>query len=245
MQCSPAEEDQLTAALWEAGTSGIVEEPGGLRAFFEHAVNLEWLTLQVGRAPDGVRQERQIDWAQVSQDSFHPICIGQRFFMAPPWLHDPTPEGRFRLAINPGMACGTGYHQCTQMCLEAMERYVKPGGSLLDVGTGTGILSLAGSLLGTSFVLSCDVDAEAVIIARELVHSPVFVGSADAVRSGAFDLIVANISAAVVDALAGEFQRILKPGGRLILSGFTVYDHLESITPLEVISKDDWLCFVV
>lgn len=243
LQCSPAEEDELVAALWEAGTSGVLEEPGGLRAFFEDAVDRDSLILQLGRTPQAIRQERQIDYAQISRDSFHPICIGERFYMAPPWRDDPAPDHRFRLSINPGMACGTGYHQCTQMCLEAMERYVKPGFSLLDVGTGTGILSKAADYLGAAFILSCDIDEEAAVITRQLVSNPVFIGSADAVRSNSFDVIVANISGPVVETLAADFQRIGKAGGALILSGFG--EDLDCFEPHEVLKKDEWLCYIL
>jgi ribosomal protein L11 methyltransferase len=124
---------------------------------------------------------------------------------------EPTPPGRFRLEINPGQQCGTGQHPCTQLCLEAMERIIRPGDAVLDVGSGSGILSIAAKLLGAGRVVACDIDPEAARVA------PFFIGSADAVRSNAFDVVVANISDAVIGELRGELERVAP---QRILSGF-------------------------
>ncbi len=200
--------------MWEAGTLGITEEPGGFRAFFEDGTHLE--------NPEGrlVRQEEEIDWAKKSRDSFEPVLVGNRFFLVPPWCADPTPDGRIRLEVNPGMACGTGYHPCTQLCLEALERNIKPGNSVLDVGTGSGILSQAARLLGAGLIIGCDVDEQAVLVARERIGFHVYVGSADAIKSCSFDVIVANINATIIEDLQPEFARIRKAQSTLIVSGF-------------------------
>ena len=85
------------------------------------------------------------------------------------------------------------------------------------MGTGSGILSVAAGLLGAGLVVGCDIDPEAVFVARERLASPLFIGSADAVRAGSFDVIVANISAAAAEDLFGDFRRVARG---LILSGF-------------------------
>ena len=151
------------------------------------------------------------DWVQETEDAWPPILAGEKFFVVAPWRKEPTPPGRFRLEINPGMQCGTGQHPCTRLCLEAMERIIQPGDRVLDVGTGSGILSIAAKLLGAATVVACDIDAEA---AREATF---FLGSVDAVRSGAFDVVVANISEVVIGDLKTEFERVAP---RRILSGF-------------------------
>lgn len=221
--CEPIEEDLLIAQAWEAGTTGIVEEPGGFRAFFENGNSVPL---------DGeIREEPEIDWAQATRDSFPPLLIGERFYLVPPWDQSEV-TGRIRLVVNPGMACGTGWHPCTQLCLEALEKWVQPGNRVLDIGSGSGILSAAARLLGARSVIGCDIDPEV---------SPEFIGSADAVKSGSADLLVANISAAVVSELAPEFGRIAP---LLILSGFTESETPEGFRIRERLQKDEWVCLI-
>jgi len=137
--------------------------------------------------------------------------VGEKFFVAAPWRTEPTPPGRLRLVINPGAQCGTGYHRCTQLCLEAMERLIRPGDSVLDVGSGSGILSLAARLLGAARVVSCDIDPDAA------GPDGFFIGSVDAVRSGAFDVVVANINEDVMGPMRADLERVARVR---ILSGF-------------------------
>jgi ribosomal protein L11 methyltransferase len=175
--------------------------------------------------------------------------VGERFFLVAPWDEAPwdeatTPPGRLRLEIYPGMACGTGRHPATQLCLQAMERYVKAGARVLDVGSGSGILSAAAGLLGAQYVIGCDIDADAVRVARERVNLPMFVGSVDAVRSHWADVIVANIDSATHERLAAELQRARKPGSTLILSGFPAWDVPEGFSPREILAVEEWRCFI-
>lgn len=198
-----AEYDQVIAALWEAGTVGIVEGDGYLDAFFEDAA-------AAGRFGEP-QPAPEIDWVQRTQDAWPPLLVGEKFFVVAPWRTEPAPPGRFRLEINPGLQCGTGQHPCTRLCLEEMERAIRPGDSVLDVGSGSGILSIAAKLLGAARVVACDIDPDA---AKPV---PFFVGSVDAVRSGAFDVVVANISDEVMGPLRAEFERVAR---KRILSGF-------------------------
>ncbi len=221
--------------LWEAGTSGISEELGGLRAFFEDSILREALQTRLSRPFTSFRREAEIDWAAATRAAFPPLLVGKRFYLAPPWCEDPTPTGRLRLVINPGMACGTGQHPCTQLCLEAMERTVRLGDRVLDVGSGSGILSKAALLLGAELVAGCDIDSEVM---------PMFVGSAAAVRSGSMDVILANISAAAIEDLAGEFLRVGRPGGTLILSGFTTPEIPSAFPVRELLQMNEWACLI-
>ena len=230
--------------MWDAGTLGIVEEPGGLRAFFDDGTRIEDLAEKLGRPSESVRQEEEVDWGQVSRDSFRPVLVGERFYLVPPWCNDPAPDGRIRLEVNPGMACGTGYHPCTQLCLEALERYLKPGDSVLDVGTGSGILSQAAALLGAGFIVGCDVDENAVGVARERVGSVLYVGSADGACSRSFDVIVANISASAIEELLPEFARVRNSRSTLIVSGFPETEIVEGIDAIAVLGMDGWVCLV-
>jgi ribosomal protein L11 methyltransferase len=191
------------ADLYESGTAGVIEHDGHLEAFFELRETAEQFGTPVP-CPD-------TDWIQHTHDAWPPLLVGEKFFVVAPWRDDPTPAGRLRLELNPGQQCGTGQHPCTQLCLAAMERIVKPGDAVLDVGSGSGILSIAAKLLGAGRVVACDIDPDA---ARPV---PFFIGSADAVRSNSFDVVVANINESVIEDLRGEFLRVAR---HRILSGF-------------------------
>jgi ribosomal protein L11 methyltransferase len=223
--------DLLIAELWEHGSTGIVETdlPGGrclLRAFFEDDADADSL---LQRFPARLERHAPQDWVAVSRAGWEPLCAGSRFYLVPEWRDDPAPPGRLRIAINPGLACGTGFHEATQLCLEALEQYQLPHMRVLDVGAGSGILSIASAMLGAGQVIACDVDPIAVDIAaaafeRADVPVALFTGSMDAIRSASVDLIVVNINARASIELAPQFLRCLAPGGRCIASGFETWE---------------------
>ena len=132
LEVEPERRDTLIAELWEAGTAGVVEGDGFVEAFFEDFGSRRGVSEAQLRAADR-------DWVQATEDAWPPILVGEKFFIVAPWRTESTPPGRFRLEINPGMQCGTGQHPCTRLCLEAMERVIRPGDRVLDVGTGSGI----------------------------------------------------------------------------------------------------------
>lgn len=226
LECSAEEKDLLVAELWERGTRGVVEyeRPPDrflLEAFFPEPFPPEPFAAYRPRW----EPVEEVNWARVTMESFEPILAGERFFIVPDWRDDPAPPGRLRLVIRPGVALGTGYHPTTQMCLEAMERHLRPGQTFLDLGAGSGILTHAAALLGAGRLIACDTDPQAAEaaaenLARAGVNALLFVGSSNALRDAVADFAAANISPDAAIALAGDIARLLRPRGLAVLSGF-------------------------
>lgn len=176
--------------------------------------------------PLQVRVLEEEDWANAWKQHYQVHRIGERLVIVPSWLSYTPQEGDVLLNLDPGMAFGTGLHPTTRLCLGLLERLVQPGVSVLDVGTGSGILALAAIGLGASRVLALDNDPVAVDAARQNVERngvqdkiAVELGSLGVTAIGQYDLIVANIIAHVLCAIAQELTAALAPGGILITSG--------------------------
>ena len=225
--CTQEDKDLAIADLWEAGCTGIVELEGDvLRVFFDDDTRQADLLARFGgvAAPADLR-----DWVAFAHEYLQPMTIGERIFICPEWRDDPTPSGRIRIEVNAGLAFGTGAHETTRLCLEAIERHMRPGITVVDVGTGSGILAEAAVKLGAEWVLACDNDPEAVTVARENFDRAGVQVELSGESIGRFpgdlaDLIVANISPAWISDLAPEWVRVLRPGGLAILSGFEAAD---------------------
>jgi len=244
IECDADDRDLLIAELWELGSSGIAElSPARVRAFFEEqAADRGILRRRYPGARWRVEEER--DWVEAARQIWRPMEVGKRFFLVPEWRDDPTPAGRLRITVNPGMAFGTGVHETTQLCLEALEDLLEPGMRVLDVGTGSGILARAARLLGAERVYACDIDPVAIAIAGEG-----FVGSADDVAANSADLALANISPEAVIRLAPDLLRVLRPGGKLIASGFENGEvaQVQAVLPpaAAVRQKNTWISIIV
>jgi ribosomal protein L11 methyltransferase len=175
------------------------------------------------------------NWMEAWKQYYKPILIGKRLLILPAWMQSPEPE-RVAIKIDPGMAFGTGTHPTTQLCLELMEVFVgadgRPPLQVIDVGCGSGILSIAALKLGAKKVLGVDIDAESVKNSRENANTNgvgdefiLGVGSVQEIRDGKFPftkapLVVANILAPVIVRLfdAG-LAELIDENGALILSG--------------------------
>jgi ribosomal protein L11 methyltransferase len=231
LECPPEDKDLLIADLWEAGSTGIIELESaelenGLRAFFDDDARQAELQARFGGE---IKPADTRDWVEFAHTYLQPLEIGQRIFVCPEWRDDPTPAGRIRIVVNAGLAFGTGAHETTRLCLEAIERHLQPGMTMVDVGTGSGILAEAAVKLEAGQVWANDNDPAAVAVARENferagVEVSLSIGSADAFPDNIADIVVANISPAWIADLAAEWVRILKPGGVAILSGFEASD---------------------
>jgi ribosomal protein L11 methyltransferase len=165
------------------------------------------------------------DWEAVFRAHHRPLAIGQRLLVAPPW-DVPDAGERETIVVDPGMAFGTGQHPTTRTCLEELEALIamRPIRSVLDVGTGTGILAAAAARLGVGRVVAIDVDPTALPVARHtLVRNgasgvQLVAGGVDAV-GGRYDLVLANLLADTLVAEAAALMRRVQPGGLLVASG--------------------------
>ena len=179
-------------------------------------------------------QERELDeeeWENSWKEHFHPLRVGKRIVVCPTWHRYSARESDIVLLLDPGMAFGTGHHPTTRVCLELVEELAKPGISFLDVGCGSGILSIAAVGLGAGKVFSLDIDSVAAKVAKENMREN-GVGPGVRVVQGTlphqevlpntYDLVVANISAKVVSEMADDLLKSAAPGGSVIVSGVLV-----------------------
>ncbi len=177
------------------------------------------------------------EWRDSWKEFFHPLRIGRGIVICPTWRECETEPGDAVVRLDPGMAFGTGHHPTTRMCLEMLERLVSPGDRVLDLGCGSGVLSIAAAKLGAAGVLGFEIDAAAVRAARanveangvgdraEIVH-----GTLPSAKAAAqsFDLALANISARVLEDMAERLTDCVAAGGTLIASG-VIEAHLDGV----------------
>lgn len=228
--------DDVGAELLDAGAMGVEQQdlPGGgarLVAYFSEAPPIESIADRLARMA-GVRSAPVAgatpddDWLRIWKRGFEPIPIGRRLLVLPSWKRDLADNfsGRARIEIDPGMAFGTGTHDTTRMCLEWLDEHWH-GGTLLDVGTGTGILAIAAVLLEPeSQVVAVDVDPVAVEVARENAAANraaqvTFAVGGPGDVGGRFDVVMANLTADVIVSVIAPLLDRLLPGGALVLSG--------------------------
>ncbi|MDE2750794.1 MAG: 50S ribosomal protein L11 methyltransferase [Chloroflexota bacterium] len=199
------------------------------------------------------------DWAEAWKAHYQPLRVGQRLLIRPLWIDVAPAPGEIEIALDPGMAFGTGTHPTTQLCLEALERLIDPAQDLLDLGSGSGILSIAAAKLGARNVLALDIDPIAVEATAgnaraNGVEDKIIAGqgSLETVLHSArrFDVIVVNILARVILQLTTEgLGEILRPGGLAIFSGIIdeQLDEVETalsrsgLQPYARHQRGDWL----
>ncbi len=230
--------DLLLAALDEFAPTAIEERRGGLRIFFDSSdrrdAALSALADKWPFVPIDVPDE---DWACRSQRNSTPVSVG-RLTVAPPWAGlVATISSPIVIVIAPSMGFGTGHHETTRLCLAALQTTDLAGASLLDVGTGSGVLALAGVALGARRALAIDRDADAVESAvRNLALNPgiealrrveFVVGDLHTVALQPADVVVANLTAGSLTRDAARLAAAVRPGGTLIVSGLERHERDE------------------
>jgi ribosomal protein L11 methyltransferase len=173
------------------------------------------------------REIKEEDWSNTWRAYYKPVQVSKRLTVKPTWEKYAARQGEIVIEMDPGMAFGCGTHATTAMCLALLEDLVQGGEVVYDVGTGSGILSVAAALLGARQVTAVDIEEPAVRAARENAMRNGVADKVTVVRGNLLDnlvhsradLVVANIIADVIMLLAPDAARVLKPGGRLIASG--------------------------
>ena len=202
---------------------------------------------------------KEDDWLNNWRKFFKPMPVGERLLINPSWYTDTDPEGRLMMNIDPGLAFGTGKHETTRLCMEALERYVKGGEKVLDVGCGSGILGIAAVMLGAQSAFGVDIDEIAVRTANENaavnhVGDKVSAIAGDLVDKvdGKYDLVVANIVADAIIALSASVSRFMTDDAPYIVSGIidtrandvknAIRDDFDIV---EETTYRGWYCFVL
>ena len=175
------------------------------------------------------------DWAETWKEFFHTEKIGARTVIKPTWEEYEAKAGEIVAELDPGAAFGTGQHATTSLCIRALEDLVRPGMTVFDVGTGSGVLAIVAAKLGAKRVEAVDFDPVAVRVARENVRQNGAEGIVHTERSdllksvaGEADLIIANIIADIIVRLFGEVKGALAEGGTMLLSGI-IEDRLPDV----------------
>lgn len=183
------------------------------------------------------------DWANNWKKYFHPLNVGEKILIKPEWEETDNPEGRVVFSVNPGMSFGTGSHYTTQLCIENLEKFIKNDTKVLDLGCGSGILSIISLLLGAESAFAVDIDPNAVDIAYQnaernnIDKSKYTVKAGDIITNTAlqeeiakdkYDVVVANIVADVIIALAPKAKEYMKDGGVFITSGI-IEDRIDDV----------------
>ncbi len=229
------------------------ENPAEAVSFIRERLNAEGIENEIGSESCDV-ESCLVSWRKY----FKPIEVGEKILIRPVWREDYQANGRIVLNLEPGLAFGTGTHETTRLCLAALEKHVESGSKMLDVGCGSGILAVAGLLLGAESALGIDIDELAVkasvenakLNAVENRYTGIRGDLADKVE-GVYDVITANIVADAIIMLSADIEKHMNEKSIYIMSGIIdtrlqdVLDALpESLEVFEQYEEKGWLCLV-
>ena len=219
----------------------ITDDEDGRVRLEEVTAGLEGFRQRVGREAGTLAVStlslREEDWSENWKKYYTPFPVGERLYVVPEWMRsDPIPEGRIPLYLNPGLIFGTGSHGTTRLCLEGVEKYVETDDNVLDLGTGSGILSIAALRLGARSAKGCDIDPKAARVAAEnasfngigaqfqcftgdIIHDE----GLRAQLAGTYELVLANIIADVIIPLCDVVGDYLTEDGLFLTSGIIAH----------------------
>ena len=198
------------------------------------------------------------NWRDSWKKHFTLLRVGQKLVIKPSWIEYDEQPGDVVIDLDPGLAFGTGYHPTTYSCLEALEELIEPGHSVLDVGTGSGILSIAAAKLGAARITAVDIDGNAIRAAlknfrrtgiSDLVNAESGSIPSSATRGRTYDLAIANISARGIRLVSPAIPDLMAPGGVFVASGIIIDQHDEAVSAIadagmavdEMRQREDWL----
>ena len=205
------------------------------------------------------------DWENNWKKFYKPMEIGQRLLVVPQW-ETAKDNGRVRLVLNPGLTFGTGSHATTRLCLQALDKYIRGGEKVLDLGCGSGILSIAALRLGAKSAFACDIDEKCIDVAYEnaalngIGRDRLTVRQGDATKEGplrtaigtGYDVVVTNIVADVIISLAPQVRHFLKEDGWFLTSGI-IDDRADEVAAaltaagwniVETCTSEGWYCYI-
>jgi ribosomal protein L11 methyltransferase len=222
--------------------------------------NLLLYDIDIGKNKITISEVNEEEWATAWKKYYNPVKISEKFTIVPTWeTYEPVSSDELIIELDPGMAFGTGTHPTTVLCIQALEKYMKPGDTVIDVGTGSGILSIAAAMLGAKSVRALDLDPVAVDSARlnvklNKVQHIVTVSQnnlLDHIEEQA-NVIVANILAEIILRFVDDAYRLLEKNGYFITSGIIQAKKQEVKEGLmkagfaieETLVMEDWIAFI-
>lgn len=272
---TPEIEDAVVGFLFNLGSNGCQQLEHSVTAFFPPAENRLEISQRLNRyyselselgyilpPPDiEVRAVDELDWTTIWKHHFKPIFVFDKLVIKPSWEELP-PNSAAVIEIDPKQAFGTGNHATTLMALEFLAETIKDGQTILDIGTGTGILAMAAVKLGASQAVAVDIDPVAIEAACENIdrngtatESHLMVGETTALQPiRPFDVIVTNINRLELVKLIPEFQRLLAPNGWLFVTGvlveetglmMTEFSNRGNFSVQKKVIKDEWLGLIL
>lgn len=213
---------------------------------------------ELGSWEISIDEKENQDWSKKWKEKWTITHVTKRIAVVPSWLEYQPKENEITITLDPGCAFGTGTHQTTQLCMKAIEKYLKKDNSMADIGTGSGILAICAKKFGASFVYGCDNDDTVIDVCKENaeinnVNDIKFeLNTADKLTEK-YDFVCANILHNVLAEIMGDLKNIMKPSAKMVLSGILdekkpiVLDAINKhgLKIIETLTQDQWVAFVV